>query len=168
LAHDWSYAKGNYNNDGKPTKELSGMKYAIKPVRRLYGILPVCDFGPLALKAVRQAMIESDLCRTQINARINRIRRVFRWAVSEELVPPSVYEALRTVQGLRFGRTEARESEPVRPVPDDASTGACRSSYSGTQRPGRGFVPAELPSSNRAHNRPNRVQALRRDQWYGE
>jgi integrase len=118
LAFYWHYAKGYYVKDGQPTKELSGMKYAIKPVRRLYGSLPAREFGPLALKAVRQSMIDADLCRTQINARINRIRRVFRWAVSEELVPPSVHEALRTVQGLRFGRTEARESEPVRPVPD--------------------------------------------------
>jgi integrase len=39
--------------------------------------------------------------------------------VSEELVPPAVYEALRTVAGLTFGRTAARETEPVRPVSDE-------------------------------------------------
>jgi integrase len=37
--------------------------------------------------------------------------------VSYELIPSSVYEALRTVAGLRFGRSEARETEPIRPVP---------------------------------------------------
>jgi integrase len=40
---------------------------------------------------------------------------MFRWAVGEELVPPSVFEALRAVPGLRRGT--ARESEPVGPVP---------------------------------------------------
>ncbi len=28
-----------------------------------------------------------------------------------------MYEALRAVTGLRFGRTEARETEPIKPVP---------------------------------------------------
>ena len=33
-----------------------------------------------------------------------------------ELVPPGVLHALQAVSGLRYGRTEAKESEPVRPV----------------------------------------------------
>ena len=32
------------------------------------------------------------------------------------LVPATTYQALRTLTGLRKGRTEARESEPVKPV----------------------------------------------------
>lgn len=44
------------------------------------------------------------LSRRVINQRIDHIRRVFKWAVSEELVPSSVYEALKTVAGLRRGR----------------------------------------------------------------
>src|SRR4051794_10261210 len=43
---------------------------------------------------------------------------MFKWAVENELVPPSVLQALKAVNGLRRGRTEARESAPVRPVPD--------------------------------------------------
>src|SRR5262249_14494581 len=41
------------------------------------------------------------------------------WGVSEELVPETVYRALMTVNGLERGRTKARETEPVEPVPDD-------------------------------------------------
>jgi hypothetical protein len=47
-----------------------------------------------------------------------RIKRFIKWAVSEELAPPSAYEATRTVSGLRYGRTTARETEPSKPVPD--------------------------------------------------
>jgi integrase len=43
---------------------------------------------------------------------------MFKWGVSEELVPPSVHEALRSVAGLRKGRSAAREKPPVRPGPD--------------------------------------------------
>lgn len=58
------------------------------------------------------------LCRKEVNKRIGRIKRVFKWAVSEELIPSSVFESLRTIEGLRVGRTSARESEPVKPVDD--------------------------------------------------
>jgi hypothetical protein len=46
------------------------------------------------------------------------IKRIFKWAVSEELVPPSVHHGLQAVEGLRRGRSVANEAEPVRPVPD--------------------------------------------------
>jgi integrase len=43
---------------------------------------------------------------------------VFKWAVAKELLPASVHHALSAVAGLRAGRTDARESEPVKPVAD--------------------------------------------------
>jgi site-specific recombinase XerD len=109
--------------DGVQTKEVRVLKYAIKPVRDLYAERPAVEFGPLALKAVRQKLIDAQLCRTLINRRIDAVKRVFKWAASEELVPVSVYEALRTLPGLRKGRSTAREAEPVGPV-DDATVDA--------------------------------------------
>jgi hypothetical protein len=61
-------------------------------------------------------MVTLGWCRTLINRRIDRVKRAFKWATSEELVPGSVYQALQTLPGLRRGRTEARESKPVEPV----------------------------------------------------
>jgi integrase len=63
-------------------------------------------------------MIDSRLCRNVINQRVGRIVHVFKWAASEELVPVNVHLSLKTVSGLQKGRTDARESEPIRPVPD--------------------------------------------------
>jgi integrase len=114
------FAESYYVRDGRPTSELTSMRYAIRGVRQLYGSLPAQKFGPLALKAVRQQWIDQGLCRTHINSRVNRVKRFFKWAVSEELVPAPVYQALQTVPGLRFGRTTARETPPVRPVADAA------------------------------------------------
>ena len=59
-----------------------------------------------------------DLSRGVINNRINRVKRFIRWAVAEELVPPSIIHGLEAVQGLRRGRTRARETDPVMPVED--------------------------------------------------
>ena len=105
--------------DGKPTKELDNMKTAIKPVRELYAETLAAEFGPRALAAVRQHMVGLDWCRSLVNHQIDRIRRAMKWAASEELIPVTTYQALRTLAGLRRGRTDARESDPVRPVPDD-------------------------------------------------
>lgn len=116
LLHYWQFAEGHYRSGDQPTKELTCMKHAIRPLKERYGLTPAAGFGPKSLKAVRQLMIDADICRRQINSRINRIRRVFKWAASEELIPPSVIEGLRTVAGLRKGRTNARESKPVKPV----------------------------------------------------
>ena len=40
--------------------------------------------------------------------------------VENELLVPSVYQALQAVRGLAKGRTEAVESKPVKPVPLEA------------------------------------------------
>jgi integrase len=44
---------------------------------------------------------------------------MFRWAVSQEMIPSEIYQALTTLAPLKRGRSEARESEPVRPVPEE-------------------------------------------------
>ena len=63
-------------------------------------------------------MVEADLCRSEINRRIGRIVRLFKWAACEGLVQSSVHQALQALPGLRRGRADVRESEPVKPVPD--------------------------------------------------
>ncbi len=116
-----TWADGYYRHaDGTPTNEIVELNQSARPLRELYGHTPAVSFGPKALATVRQRMIDNGLCRTLINRRVERVRRAFRWAASEELIPVTVYEALRTVAGLRRGRSEVRESEPVGPV--DAAT----------------------------------------------
>jgi integrase len=104
--------------NGKPTTELHGIAPSVRFLRELYGHTLARDFGPLSLKTVRQKLIEAGLCRNEVNKRTGRIVRAFKWAVENELVPPSVHHGLRAVSGLRRGRSAVRESEPVRPVPD--------------------------------------------------
>ena len=74
------------------------------------------EFGPLALKAVRQQMIDQGWSRPYINRQVNRIRRMFRWGVENELVSPSVLHALCAVTPLKRGRTTAPDTEPIKPV----------------------------------------------------
>ncbi|MFO0806249.1 MAG: site-specific integrase [Gemmataceae bacterium] len=120
LALFWDHAETHYHHpDGTPTGELPGFRDSLKPVRRLYGHVEAVKFGPLALKAVRQAMIDAGLTRKLINQRVGRIKRVFKWAASEQLVPVAVHTALATVTGLQVGRSNAREADPIEPVSDE-------------------------------------------------
>lgn len=112
----WRHAEVWYRKGGKPTPELTILKTPLKHLRKLYGSTPAVEFGPLKLKAVREEFVRLGHCRYTINKNVGRIRRMFSWAVENELVPPSVDHGLRAVSGLRCGRTTARESEPVRPV----------------------------------------------------
>jgi len=64
-------------------------------------------------------MIELGHSRRYINDCIDRIRRMFRWGVAKELIPPATSQALGAVRSLAKHRSEAREPGPVRPVDDD-------------------------------------------------
>lgn len=112
------HCEKHYRKNGKPTREISNIKYAMVPLVELHGETRVAEFGPLGLKAVQVKMIESGICRRQINSRIGKIKRMFKWAVSEEKAPRDLFYALSTVAGLEKDRTDARESPPVDPVAD--------------------------------------------------
>jgi integrase len=112
------FAESYYVKRGEPTSEVVCLRYSIRPLRQLYGDTSAKDFGPLQLKAVRQAYVDHGYCRNEVNKHVGRIVRIFKWAASEGMVPPSVHHGLQTVSGLRRGRANVRESEPVKPVPD--------------------------------------------------
>ena len=117
-AQFWGHAESYYvKADGSPTSEIDCYRSAIKPLLELYGLTKAVDFGPKALKLVRQRMIKMDWNRTTINKQIGRIRTIFRWAGENELVPGTVHHALQTVAGLRAGRSAAKEKSPSRSSP---------------------------------------------------
>jgi integrase len=113
------FARSYYSENGKPSKEYRCMMDAVKHLRPRFGDSFANEFGPRKLAIVREDMISQGLARTLINNRINRIRRVFKWAVSMELIPPGVFQAICTLEGLKYGRSNARESKPVQAVADD-------------------------------------------------
>jgi integrase len=140
----WRWAESYYVKDGKPTSEQDTIRQALRFVRRLYGSTPAHEFTPKKLKAVRQAMVEHPvtrrfevrnpdtgevewrekvlrhgLARSFINKQVSRIKRMFAWAVEEELVAETVHAALRCVKGLRKGKSAAREKPRVKQVSPD-------------------------------------------------
>jgi len=144
IARYWKFAKSYYVKDGQPTSETHVIKMALRFVRTLYGNTPATDFSPKKLDAVRQTMITHEItreikvvdektgdvqkvrklirtgmARKCINKLIGRVRRMFAWAVEQELLPVEVHAALLRVKGLKRGKSSARETARVRPVAED-------------------------------------------------
>jgi integrase len=113
-----NHAERYYCGPNGQTSEVADYGYVVRAVRELYGTIPACEFGALALKAVRERFVNAGNCRGFVNQRTRRIVRIFKWGVSEQLVPVMVHQELKTVEGLRANRTPAPESLPVLPVSD--------------------------------------------------
>src|SRR5262249_23012244 len=65
-----------------------------------------------------ERVLRHGLARRFINKQAARLKRMFAWAVVEELVNVGVHAALLRVRGLEKGKSPAREKARVRPVPD--------------------------------------------------
>ncbi|MDB5344291.1 MAG: site-specific tyrosine recombinase XerD [Schlesneria sp.] len=104
----------------------------IRMVRQLFGFVPVAEFGPLKLRAVRDAMVAGDpnqkdragkpnprkpWSRNTVNRQVKRLRAIIRWGVSWEMVSSTVVDALDTVASLTAAETTAAESIPRVAVP---------------------------------------------------
>jgi integrase len=119
LLRYFKHAERHYRGPGdEPTSEMYEIRIVIRVLRELYAETPVSEFGPLCVKAARQRWVNDGRSRSECNRRVAIIKRIFKWAVSEELVSPVVFHAVASVVGLQKGRTSARENEPIRPVDD--------------------------------------------------
>jgi integrase len=116
------HAESYYVKAGEQTSEVDRIRSALRHTCRLWASLPATEFSPLKLKQVQSQMVDSNLSRKTINEMMGCIRRCFRWAVAEELIPGSVLHGLAAVAGLRAGRSHARETAPIRPVEDAVVT----------------------------------------------
>jgi integrase len=118
------------NLDGTPTSTRGNANMGLRALEPFWQI-PAAEFGPILLRELRKGLIQQfsrrkgpenkrlPKPRKTINRTIGAVLRVFRWAVSMELVPPAVYEGLKSVEPLRIGRTPAPELPEITAVSDD-------------------------------------------------
>jgi integrase len=104
---------------GAKATETRDSKLSLQPLLDVYANLMANEFGPKALKAVRQTMIDRGWARQLVNQRIRRVKRLIAWAVSQELVRGDLHHALTAVEGLRKNRGGLPEYKKVRPVPTE-------------------------------------------------
>ncbi len=112
--HEW--ARQRYRHpDGTSTRTADNLKSALRPLRRLYGALPVAQFGPAKLYELQGHLVAEGLSRSTINCRIGHVRRFFKWLVGRELAPATILAGLDAVEAVRAGQG-ARETPRRRPV----------------------------------------------------
>lgn len=104
---------------GYSDAERGHLQRIIRITRELFAGEPVDKFGPIRLRTVRQAMIDKGWSRSHINKQIARLRMIFRWGVGWELVPETIANALKAVESLPAGASEAAESVERVAVPDE-------------------------------------------------
>jgi hypothetical protein len=121
------HADAKYGARRDAVKTTNRVKMAVRGVRELYGLEPAARFGPKALLTVREKWIRDGLGRTTINANVKFAKRAFKWAVREELVPPSLWHGLSAVEGLRRGDSTAPEPRRSARYPRRTSRRRCRS-----------------------------------------
>lgn len=110
------FARSYYSRDGKLSSQYASMKRALKILGAMFGEELASSFGPKSLRMFQLELVKVDCARSYINQVTDRVKRFFRWACAEELVPPSVYQALDCVPGLRRGDLGSRDNAAVRPV----------------------------------------------------
>lgn len=115
-------------------RERESYRYAVRPLSRLYGRTPAADFGPDQLRELQQAMLTGSFLtpedrqhhmtpktggwsRGVINARIKRIRTVWRWLEEAKLVPPGSWAALKVVRPVLSNRPGARDIKRPKSAP---------------------------------------------------
>ena len=125
LAFLTKYATRYRRPDGNPSAEVDCFKSAIRILKPLFGETPAAEFGPVRLRVVRDAMIAAQWSRNFINKQIRRVRMMFRFAVSLELIPASILAALDSFSALSEGETSAPDHAP-RAAVSEASLNAVR------------------------------------------
>jgi integrase len=101
-------------------KRKSTYGNALQAVRaiRCFDDTDAADFGPKKLSVIRDNEARSGRPRVGCNAIVKAVRRLFKWAESQEYVPRGTHNSLMTVEPLRMGRTHAPELPPIEPVDD--------------------------------------------------
>ena len=109
IEKNMDYSHGRRNNILRVTQKLND----------LYGNMPVSQFGPAALKTLRQGWLDNNLKRGTINTYIGMIQQCFDWGREEEVIPADIAVAVCAVKPLKQGRTTAAEYNIVEPVADE-------------------------------------------------
>lgn len=114
----WQWCQSYYVKNGEPTSQVVNVRTVLRRLREFCGRKPVSEFGPKLFKLLRHTWIDDGLARRTVNGYARIVKHCFRWGVEEALVPASVFHGLQAVPGLARGRSAARETPPVKPVPE--------------------------------------------------
>ncbi len=121
------WARGYYLKPGtrRPTREAENCNCAMRGLREVAGDDSIESLSAETLFTYQQWCIEADYSRRYINGSVNRIRRIVKWSIRppRRWLSATVLADMQTIEPLRFGRTAARDTDRVRPAPQELIDG---------------------------------------------
>jgi integrase len=101
--------------------EYDWIKLIYKQLSDMYGDVEPDQFSPLCLKRFRDWCIhggdaDKTLSVTTVNKKLSRVKKLFKWAVSEQICSAIVAYGLETVAPLKNGRSKAKPVKTVKPA----------------------------------------------------
>lgn len=109
------HAEQTYSERGH---EVGQFRSVFKALLARHGNTLASAFGPKALREVQTALTRPpyEWCRNVVNRQVVRIRTVWRWAESEELVPAGSTAALLTLRGIPKNAKGVRHTAKRKPT----------------------------------------------------
>lgn len=112
-----AHARVHYRRaDGSLTTEVKDFAKALEPVLMAHMDDSPDDFRTIDLRRIIDAWVAKGLARETINKMSGKIKRVWQWGASMELVSAETAGALMMVRNLQSGRTLAPDYQEVLPV----------------------------------------------------
>jgi len=120
LCDEWARHCAVYyrDADGNQTSEVHNATLPMRRMRELLGREFVVDLVHRDMLRLRDAWIADGLARVTVNRNIWTVKKMLAWALDEALIPAVCKAELSQTGTLKRNRSEARETEPVRPVSD--------------------------------------------------
>lgn len=115
LAHAETYYR---DQEGRDTRHLPRIKRALFTLVELSPELSLARLGRAEIKLAQRVWMSQGLSRRYINALLVVTKTALKWMAREGLLPVTCWHEVQLVEGLKQGRTPARETEPVHPVPE--------------------------------------------------
>ena len=100
------------------SNEAYNIKISLADLVEMYGSERTDEMTPAKLKKVQRTLIDKRLTRSGVNRRICVIKRMYKWGVVEFGIPVSVAKGLMMLENLKRGRSAAKETQPIKPVPE--------------------------------------------------
>ena len=93
--------------------ERNNMIGAGKLLAQTFGEEPIASFTAGKLRQLQELMQGLGWAPRHVNKQVSRIRRLFRWAVVDGLVPQEVWLGLKALPGVKEGKRYRRERKVV-------------------------------------------------------
>jgi len=123
----FAYADLYYRrSDRTPSGEAANVRKGLRDILDHHGKMPMDDLSYDLVLASRERMIEKGLARKTINARLGTMKRFAAWALGERLCAPLTKHEIWAIDPLKAFRSEAKETERVKPIKHRYVKATCR------------------------------------------